>query len=324
MVGLTDTVESMDLEIKWLLDDLPTYIDYLSSIPSPEASTSNGRKCIFTGAGDSYAAALAAERLSGYRALCLDPYEISRSPDPVEGKHLYVISVSGRTRSNIEAARKVRGRASKVTAITANRNSILASLCDDLIELKYRSAGTLTPGTASFTMSLLASYSRITSIPQMRNLHDTYDEALTWASGVNIQPESTTILVGTGLAYPFTMYGKAKIIEVLGSKAQAQLTEQFSHMDLFSLTRKDLTIIIQEGHEDVQAERIHRLLEENSYRTVLLPMVGKDKVEASVRLTFHLQLLALTTARRLGVRDCAFTRDPQLLHLSDEMIYHKD
>jgi fructoselysine-6-P-deglycase FrlB-like protein len=318
------TVESMGLEIKYQVEDIPAYIDYLSTLPPPDVSELNGCRCVFTGAGDSYAAALAAEIYSGYRSSSTDPYELSRSPWIVDGKHLYLISVSGRTRSNIEAARMVKSRAAKVTAITAGVNSILARSCDDLIELKYRSSEYLTPGTSSFTMSLLASYSRINPLPRICNLQNMYDEAKLWAAGVNIDPESTTFIVGTGLAYPFAIYCKAKILEVFGSKAQAQLTEQFSHMELFSLTRRDLTIILQDGRSDRTAENLHRLLSEKSYRTVLLNMDGRDRVEASIRMTLHLQLLVWMNALRLGMRECAFSTSRELLGLSDEMIYYRE
>ncbi|MEM3380952.1 MAG: hypothetical protein QXQ11_02190 [Candidatus Bathyarchaeia archaeon] len=318
------TVESMGLEIKYQVEDIPVYIDYLSTLPPPDISMLNGCRYVFTGAGDSYAAAVAAEIYSGYRSSIADPYELSRSPWIVDGKHLYVISVSGRTGSNIHAARMVKGHAARVTAITANVNSVLARSCDDLIEWKYRSLGYLTPGTSSFTMSLLASYSRIKPLPRICNLQDMYDEAKLWAAGVNLDPESATFIVGTGLAYPFAIYGKAKILEVFGSKTQAQLTEQFSHMDLFSLTRRDLTIIIQDGPKDQLAEKLHRLLSEKSYRTVLLTMDGGDRVEASIRITLHLQLLVWMNAVRLGIKECAFSTSRELLSLSDEMIYCRE
>lgn len=318
---MPSTIGMMGTEIRSQVETLPTYAEYLSSLPEAPQSEKDGKNCVFTGAGDSFAAAMATEHITMHNARSLDPYEVARQPSIAAGSHLYIISVSGRTKSNVEAARLAGGCAREVTAVTANQDSALARSCDNMIKLRFRSEARLTPGTASFTASLLACYSRVRLLPKISDLSDVYDEALSWCHDVKIPRYSTTFLVGTGLAYPFATYGKAKIFEVLGSKAQSQRTEQFSHMELFSLTEDDLTIILPEDENDLQARTLQALLEENSFKTALLLPRGRGKVEESLRAAISLQVLAWKAAKDLGMTDCAFINKSELLKVSDRMIY---
>lgn len=311
----------MGAEIRSQAETLPAYADYLSSLPAVPQSERGGRNCLFTGAGDSFAAAMATEYLAIRKARSLDPYELAREPSIAADQHLYIISVSGRTRSNVEAARSATGIARKVTAITAVQESPLTKSCNDVIELKFHSEARLTPGTSSFTASLLASYSRVRPLPKTLDLSDVYDEALSWCREVEIPRHSSTFLVGTGLTYPLALYGKAKIFEVLGAKAQSQRTEQFSHMELFSLRRDDVTIIIPEGEDDIQARMLQASLDEDSFKTVMLPPRCRDMIEESLRVTIFLQVLAWKTAKDRGMMDCAFINRSDLLRISDRMIY---
>ncbi|TLY16432.1 MAG: SIS domain-containing protein [Thaumarchaeota archaeon] len=128
-----------------------------SFLPIPVERATSGS--IFVGAGDSYAAALATFYLSGGKYLAFDPYAISTIPSVAAGRDVIFISISGRTNSNISAARKLRGLARKRIAITANRDSPLAEEVDDVILLPYESRARVA-GTLSFTLALLASMKR--------------------------------------------------------------------------------------------------------------------------------------------------------------------
>src|SRR5712692_6512233 len=74
---------------------------------------------IFVGAGDSYAAALAGFYASKGGCMGLDPYTVATDPEITKGREVFFISVSGRTSSNLLAARRVRRLAKKTTALTA-------------------------------------------------------------------------------------------------------------------------------------------------------------------------------------------------------------
>jgi fructoselysine-6-P-deglycase FrlB-like protein len=311
----------MHKEIKNQIEDLPLYVDYLATLALPPESEKEGKNCIFTGAGDSYSASMAVEVLSKRLARSYDPYEISRKPSNSYDLHLYVISVSGKTKSNIQAARAAKSFARETTAITANPESPLATSTDNLIQLKFRSENKLTPGTSSYTASLLASCSRVKSLPKLTKLSDIYDCAVSWSKNIEIPLNSTTFLVGTGISYPLAIYGKAKIFEVLGSKSNSQRIEQFSHMELFSLTKDDLVIILPENNHDDQAIKLHNLLEEQSFRTLMLSIDQHNEIERSLAAAIYLQVLTWKNAEMKGIKECAFINRRNLLDISDKMIY---
>src|SRR2546425_11101615 len=95
---------------------LSTYSDELHRHRS-EYATLKPTRTIFTGSGDSYSAALFASELSNGRSLVFDPYELSKKPWIAEDKHIVIISVSGKTKTNIKLATKLRRQARTVTAV---------------------------------------------------------------------------------------------------------------------------------------------------------------------------------------------------------------
>ncbi len=316
------SVRSMGEEIRHQLEDLPVYRDYLVSSHPSLRSEAWGRNCIFVGAGDSFIASLATEYLSQHLTRAMDPYELSLDPTVATDKHVYFVSVSGRTRGNIDAAQKVRRRARRLTAITADVNSPLAAACDDVIELRVHKSPEPTPGTLSFTASLLACFSRIMRLPKFRNLEGPYERASGWSKDIGITKDVTTYFVGSELSYAIAMYGAAKVFEVLGSKAQYQRTEQFSHMELFSLSRRDLIVIIQSGaKDDPKAQTLRKLLHERGFTTAAFETRAETEVEHAIYSSLYLQLLVWRNAYRLGLEEASFRLNTELLQISNSMIY---
>jgi len=311
----------MGEEIEYQIDDLPAFNRYLASLDLPPESERAGSNCVFIGAGDSFAAAKAAEYLSGFRARALDPYDLLLNPRIVEGKHLFVISVSGKTRTNVEAAKAARGIAKRTTAITSDVRSVLAETCDDLIKLNFRKTGELTPGTVSFTATLLACYSRVrepTTIPELRTV---FESCVRWSDTIELPAEGTVFIVGTGLSYCMAMYGAAKIYEVLGWKSQYQAAEQFSHMELFSLSGRDVVLLIPCSRADEKMAQLEGLLVSGGWNVAKINLIDSDEIARSIQSAMHLQVLVWRTALRLGLEECSFKRKEKHLRISDAMIY---
>jgi D-arabinose 5-phosphate isomerase GutQ len=273
------------------------------------------------GAGDAFAAAKAAEYLSGFRARALDPYDLLLNPRIAEGKHVYIISVSGRTRTNIEAAKAARGIARRITAITSDVRSVLAETCDDLIKLSFRKTGAVTPGTVSFTTTLLACYSRVRELPAIPHLRQAFDRCVTWSDSIELPTEGTIFMVGTGLSYCMAIYGAAKIFEVLGSKSQCQATEQFSHMELFSLSGGDFVLLIPRSGADEKVAQLEGLLAGGGWNVAKVNPIESDEVVHSIFTAMHLQVLVWRTALRLGLEECSFKKKEKHLRISDAIIY---
>jgi glucosamine--fructose-6-phosphate aminotransferase (isomerizing) len=311
----------MSQEIKYQIDDLPAYNRYLGSLDPPPDSERAGTNCVFIGAGDSFAAAKAAEYLSGFRARALDPYDLLLNPGIAEGRHLFLISVSGRTRTNIEAAEAARGIAKRITAITSDAQSVLAKTCDDLIKLNFRKTGELTPGTVSFTTTLLACYSRVRKPTPIPDLTPVFDRCVRWSDKVELPAQGTVFIVGTGLSYCMAMYGAAKIHEVLGWKSQYQAAEQFSHMELFSLDEGDGVLLIPDSREDKKMAQLESLLAGGGWNVAKISLIDTDEVVNSIQAAMHLQVLVWRTALRLGLEECSFKMKEKHLRISDTMIY---
>lgn len=318
---MSGTIEMMGEEIKYQVDDLPTFSEYLGRLGPPPKSEIGGEDCVFVGAGDSFAAAKAAEHLSGFRMVALDPYDICLRPEIIEDKHLFLVSVSGRTRTNIEAAQAADGTAKRITAITADVHSVLAENCDDSIRLIFRRTGQLTSGTGSFTATLLACCSRIREPTKIPDLGHMLEKCLDWSDRTRLPRDGTTFMVGTGLGYSMAIYGVAKIYEVLGWKSQYQTTEQFSHMELFSLSEDDLVLLIPDSKNDKKSAQLENLLVSNECNVAKIDLDEMNDVIRSILIALHLQVLPWRTAIGEGLKECYFKMRSKHLRISDAIIY---
>lgn len=315
------TIKDMGIEIRFQIEDIPTYAKTLST-KYPIIEEAGGAGYVFTGAGDSLAAALAAEYYSDYEARAIDPYDITLNPKLVKDKHLYVISVSGRTTANIQAASLGRKHAKQVTGITANPNSKLAENCDDMIQLEYRRTGTLTPGTNSFTLSLLATLSRIKKLPNLISITDILKRAEEWTPTVSPKEDGTIFFVGAGGQYPLALYGSAKIYETLGWRAQYQRVEQFSHMELFALSKNDTVIaMFSSSKQDERGSKLYTHLKGLGIQTHVLETASSHYVNQALETTIHMQLLAWHLAVKNQLTECSFLTKKDKLKTSDTMIY---
>jgi fructoselysine-6-P-deglycase FrlB-like protein len=132
----TASLDAMEQEIRNQVEDLPAFARELGK--DHRFRHLDSSRMIFTGSGDSFASSLFAHYLSEMQAFAADPFELQLYPQVSMNKTVFITSVSGKTRTNIQLARRVRGLAKKRVAITANPNSPLATECDDVIRLRYR------------------------------------------------------------------------------------------------------------------------------------------------------------------------------------------
>lgn len=178
-LGKTSSLDAIEQEIHNQVEDLPAFARELGKYD--RFRNLDPSSIIFTGSGDSLASSLFAHYLSHMQAFAADPFELQLYPKVARNKTLFITSVSGKTRTNIQLAKSVRGLAKKRVAITANPESPLAKECDDVIRLRYRSPGILTSGTASFSASLLAVASLLRRLPKLDSVRMIEQQAAEWA-----------------------------------------------------------------------------------------------------------------------------------------------
>ncbi len=313
------SLDAMEDEIQDQIKQIPRFAKELGHLGAYR--NLDFSKIIFTGSGDSFASALFAQAISKGRAIAADPYEIYLAPDRVRGKTLFLISVSGRTKTNVKLARRVKGLAENRVAITANPASPLAKECDDTLQLHYTSRGVLTSGTVSFTTSLLAVASLTTELPSHIDLRNVEERASQWANRVTKARGKAFLFIGSGIGYAIAAYGAFKIHEVLGFKAEYQYPEQVGHSQLFSIRKKADSIISVALGPDINTRRIFRALSEAGFRPQIVRSVSSHPVLAALDAALNVQHLALGLARRLGLRECAFLLDKARLGLSNRLIY---
>ena len=354
-----NTIDAYEQEVMMQLDELPRVLKELEN-RDIWLSKDEQSRAVITGSGDSYAAALAVERLSSFRIRCIDPYEfisVAYNEDNYmqERNIIYIISVSGETRASIYAAKRAKDMGLKVVALTSNTTSRLANLADSIIELRFKRTGILTAGSIGFTTSLLVAASLVHAIDSnsidIKRLFKLTDNS-------SIELKDFNYLVGDVLTYPITVYFSAKIYEVLGLKSQYCILEQFKHMQIFSLSLSSSDkVIILTDHGKILADGLlsngidailigykHVINERNdgmegindtsrngvsNYKTkddvgseyLSLASRFTDKLNVILYTTFMAQRVVLNNARIRGFNDCAFIINNGLLRLSSSLIY---
>jgi len=314
----TSSIDVMRDEIEDQIEALPAFASQLEQYGSARRSDSSD--LIFTGSGDSYASSLFAHYFSNGLSPVADPYELMSTPDLCDDKIVFITSVSGRTKANVRLAKRIRKISRKRIAITANPLSPLARECDDTINLLYRNRGLVTPGTLSFTLSLLAVASRIKALPLLRGLDGIDERARKWSKRLKIFPHGDFLLLGSGIGYALSAYGAFKIHEVLGQPAEYEHTEQVGHSRLFSLRKND-NIICFATVSDERTAQVSRTLTENGFHSQLLTSNTLDPVIAGLEAAFSYQHLAVNLAKKRRLNKVAFLTDKVRLALSSRLIY---
>jgi fructoselysine-6-P-deglycase FrlB-like protein len=309
-------------------EEIRSQVNYLSKLDLPGKIGLDD--CLFIGAGDSYAAALIAVYASNHKVVCCNPIDILVNPEIMKKnsyRRVYIVSVSGNTQSNIFAAKISRRYNIDTTAITSAPNSTLARICDNVIELKYKSAGIPTPGTASFMCSVLCCLSLVREVDDIKHLGSIYTQSCKEASNfVNTIPQrvSSYIFLGNGILFPISVYGTLKINEVFGLKSFAYQFEEFCHSPLFSIKMNDKIIIFRNDnkYDLVRSKEFCDRLTKLGFSTPFVVDLSKlSLTDSLLKSTFFVQLFVLKQALKKGLKASFFLRNKSLLKLSSDLIY---
>ena len=312
-----NSIKAMELEIGYQVQELPKLI---------RPNKINPECCLFIGSGDSFVAGLVAQHASKRRTISCNPVEFLLNPCIADKRRqMYIVSISGRTSANILCAIVARKHKIRTTAITAKSESILAKHCNNYIKLSYKSTGSLTSGTISFTSSMLSCLSLLTDVTDLGNIDCIYQQA-------NIQAEnllkvhsintSSFIFLGDGILFPIGMYGALKVNEIFGSKSYAYTIEEFCHSPIFSIKPGDNIIIFDNfGYDKKNASLLYNRLNHISYSAVYVDLSNLSQIEALLKSIFLIQMLLLKIAKRDGLKECFFLRNKELLDLSSDLIY---
>src|SRR5437867_4877506 len=203
--------------MRWEIENQPENLEYITrQLANKTIRNPSHRQLIFTGSGDSWAAAMFASELDNKIALAEDPGELLAKIQQAKRKRIVIISTSGRTHANVELAKRARTHKIKTIAVTSDPTSLLAGMCDESMILDYRKASGLTSGTISFTGSLLACAKLLRQLPSDLNYSSALFYPEEWARNVHVPVLGKCVLVGSGVDRAIAEYGAFQIQEVLG------------------------------------------------------------------------------------------------------------
>ena len=299
-----NSIESLEKEIELQLPFLKSFN------PQKSLSQRHQKDVCFSGSGDSLTSSLLAESLSGGIVKAMDPLDLCNNKKIAKSKHVYFVSVSGNTVSNIRAAKI----AKKSTAVTSNPASRLANASDETILLNFPSTGIVTAGSISFLASSLTCISLVRKIPS-------FDESVfrkAKSAAKKAKLSKRVFVLGNMHTYPVAMYCAAKFYEVLGYDAHYCRIEQFSHMELFSAKTGDTVIILEEkNRHNKQLGKHLRKIGMN----VIHPDVPLRKLDQVIFCILFSQMIALHEAKKKKLKECHFVIAKNTRHVSDQMIY---
>ncbi len=292
--------------------DLVLQLDFLKSFRKQEPLSSNQQKnTLFSGSGDSLASSMLAESFSYGVVKAMDPLDLYHNKKLVKSKHVYFVSISGNTITNI----KVANIAKRSIAITSQPTSRLAKASDEIILLSAPNNGVFTAGSISFLESALTCISLVKKIiiPKDSKL---FSKAKTDAKKVKISKR--IFILGNFFTFPLAMYCAAKFYEILGYDAHYSRLEQFSHMELFSVQKGDTVIIFEE--KNPYTKQLGKNLKKVGIN-VIHPNMPSCKVSQIIYCTFFSQLVALFEAKKKERKDCHFVTAKKIRNVSNQMIY---
>lgn len=292
--------------------DIVLQLDFLKSFRKQKPLSSNQQKnTLFSGSGDSLASSMLAESFSYGMVKAMDPLDLYNNKKLVKSKHVYFVSISGNTITNI----KVANIAKRSIAITSQPTSRLAKASDEIILLSAPNNGVFTAGSISFLESALTCISLVDKIiiPRGSKL---FLKAKTDAKKAKISKR--IFILGNFFTLPLAMYCAAKFYEILGYDAHYSRIEQFSHMELFSVHKGDTVIIFEE--KNLYNKQLGRNLKKVGIN-VIHPNIPSQKISQMIYCTFFSQLVPLFEAKKKRKKDCHFVTAKKIRNVSNQMIY---
>ncbi|MGH9977235.1 MAG: SIS domain-containing protein [Nitrososphaeraceae archaeon] len=305
--------------------DIYSQIKYLQGLRLPKPMSSRGG--LVVGSGDSYTCALLMEYLSDHRMLAYHPSVILNCPRVLSDHEIFFISASGRTRSNIEAAKLARKIGVKTTAVTARSNSPLEEVCNETFNLDYlhnpQSSNTSIleyTAAVTFCMALIGIDINLNILGQImkcaREQVDQYD--------IDLPTRFKSILfLGDGISFPLANYGALKMNELFGFRSFGYLLDDYYHAPIFSLKKLDCVFVLDHGKvKNSMAANFHKKLKETSALAYYFqPRSEISHFENILFLIFVIQIIGLTIAKKLKIDKPYYMSKKRLLKLSSGQIY---
>jgi glutamine---fructose-6-phosphate transaminase (isomerizing) len=276
-------------------------------------------ECIYVGSGDSYVAGLIAEFLTDHKCRCYSPSDLSTSRF-IEGKTYCFISVTGRTKANIELARRATKSGMRTIAVTFNQNSKLAKVCKEVVPVNITKVHTPTAGFRTFVANVVTClHIAGIMIPKKFEMwHKKGVELSVKFLNSTVLPAETLYLLGNNILFAIALYTCMQMAEFFGSTAVAYKLEEFCHSPIFGLKKSHYLWVLGQNEEQI-IKRLNRLGPRLSY----IELYNKDIFAQLFISIFFVQNLILLLAEKYGYTELQYVMMKDVLKASSDIIYGK-
>ena len=273
--------------------------------------------CIFVGSGDSYVAGLIVEFLTDHRCRCYSPSDLSGSRF-LKDKTYCFISVTGKTKANIEVAVQAAQAGVKTVAVTLNKNSKLAEICNETVPVNITRTKTPTAGFGTFVANVVTCL-QISGITVPQKFDSWYKKGIELSLNfINsmILPEETLFILGNNTLYALALYASLQMAEFFGSTAVAHKLEEFCHSPIFGLKKPHHLWILGQKEEQI-SRRLGKLGLDLSY----FELYHSDMLTQLFQSIFFVQNLILLLAEKYGYTELQYVMMKDVLKASSDIIY---
>ena len=274
--------------------------------------------CIYVGSGDSYVAGLIAEFLTNHKCRCYSPSDLFNSRF-IKDKTYCFISVTGKTKANIVVARRASQAGVKTVAVTLNKKSNLAQICDELVLPEIKRTDTPTAGFSTFVANVVTclQISGITIPQKFEVWHKKGVQlSLDLLESIVLPKEDSIYLLGNNILYAIALYTSFQMAEFFGSSAIAHKLEEFCHSPIFGFKRSDYIWILGQNESHVN-QRLNALSLRRSY----MELYNEDILAQVFESIFFVQNLMLLLAQRHGFTELQYVLMKDVLKASSDIIY---
>jgi len=273
--------------------------------------------CIYVGSGDSYVAGLIAEFLTDYKCRCYSPSDLMKARF-LEDKTYCFISVTGRTKANVELARRATKSGMRTIAVTFNQNSKLAEVCSEVVPVNITKADTPTAGFRSFVANVVTCLhiAGIMIPKKFETWHMKGVELSLKFLNSTVLPTETLYLLGNNILYAISLYTSMQMAEFFGSTAVAHKLEEFCHSPIFGLKKSHCLWILGQNEE-----QIRRRLDRLGLRLSYIELYNKDIFAQMFVSIFFVQSLILLLAEKYGYTELQYVMMKDVLNASSDIIY---
>ncbi len=273
--------------------------------------------CIYVGSGDSYVAGLIVEYLTSHKCRCYSPSDLFSSRFIKDNTYCF-ISVTGKTRANIEVARRASQEGVKTVAVTLNKKSDLAQICDEIVLPEIKRTYTPTAGFGTFVGNVVTCLQLAgITIPQKFDIwHKKGVELSLNLLESMLLPNDTIYILGNNIQYALATYASLQMAEFFGSTAVAHKLEEFCHSPIFGFKKSNHLWILGQNEDQIR-RRLNRLGLQLSY----FELDNSDIFAQLFVSIFFVQNLILLLAEKYGYTELQYVKMKDVLMASSDIIY---